>query len=94
VALSEITKEVIFVTQFLETMGFGEKLPIIIIVENVGAIYLSNNHQLGQRTKHIEMRRNFVREFVEDGIIKTKFVGTADNTYKECIRQNIQAACK
>jgi hypothetical protein len=25
------------------------------------------------------MRRHFEREFVEDGIIKTKFVGTANN---------------
>jgi hypothetical protein len=47
-------------------------------VDNVGAIYLSNNHSLGQRTKHIDMRIHFVREFAEDGIIKTKFVGTAN----------------
>jgi hypothetical protein len=79
VALSEITKEVIFVKQVLETMGIGVKLPIVINVDNVGAIYLSNNHSLGQRTKHIDMRRHFVREYVEDGIIKTKFVGTANN---------------
>jgi hypothetical protein len=79
VALSKITKEVIFVKQVLETMGIGVKLPIIINVDNVGAINLSNNHSLGQRTKHIDMRINFVREFVEDGIIKTKFDVTANN---------------
>jgi hypothetical protein len=48
VALSENTKEVIFVKQSLETMGIGVKLPTIINVDNVGAIYLSNNHSKGQ----------------------------------------------
>jgi hypothetical protein len=48
-------------------------------VDNVGAIYLSNNFSLGQRTKHIDIRHHFVREFVEDGIIKTLFIPTNDN---------------
>jgi hypothetical protein len=62
VALSEITKEVIFVKQVLETMRIGVKLPIIINEDNVGAIYLSNNHSLGQITKQVDMRRHFVGE--------------------------------
>jgi hypothetical protein len=60
-------------------MGIGVKLPISINVDNFGAIFLSNNHSLGHRTKPIDMRRHFVREFVEYGIIKTNFVGTANN---------------
>lgn len=60
-------------------MGIEIKLPILIKVDNVGAIYLSNNFSLSQRTKHIDIRQHFVREFVEDGIIKTIFVPTDDN---------------
>jgi hypothetical protein len=54
-------------------------IPIIVQIDNVGAIYLSNNYLLGQRTKHIDIRRHFVWEFVEDGIIKTLFVWTDNN---------------
>jgi hypothetical protein len=79
VALSEITKEIMFVKQVLETMNIKIKLPITVRVDNVGAIYLSNNFSLGQRTKHIDIRHHFVREFVEDGIIKTIFIPTNDN---------------
>jgi hypothetical protein len=67
------------VKQVLETMGIGLKLPIAVKIDNVGAIYLSNNHSLGQRTKHIDIRRHFVREVVEQGIIKTEFLGTDNN---------------
>jgi hypothetical protein len=79
IALSEVTKEIMFVKQVLETMGIGLKLPITVKIDNVGAVYLSNNHSLGQRTKHIDIRRHFVRELVEQGIIKTAFVGTDNN---------------
>jgi hypothetical protein len=60
IALSEITKEIMFVKQVIETMGIGMKLPFIVQIDNVGAIYLSNNYLLGQRTKHIDIRRHFV----------------------------------
>jgi hypothetical protein len=78
-ALSRVTKEIMFVKQVLETMGVGLKLPITVKIDNIGAIYLSNNHSLGQRTKHIVIRRHFVRELVEKGIIKTAFLGTDNN---------------
>jgi hypothetical protein len=39
----------------------------------VGAIYLANNHGNRQRTKHIDTRRHFVREWVEDDILKIIF---------------------
>ena len=78
-ALSEVTKEIIFVKQVLETMGINLVLPILVKVDNVGAIYLSNNFSCSQRTKHIDIRRHFVREFVQDGTLKTIFVPTDDN---------------
>jgi hypothetical protein len=37
-ALSEVTKEVMFVKQVLETMGINLVLPILVKVDNVGAI--------------------------------------------------------
>jgi hypothetical protein len=55
VALSEITKEVMFVKQVLETMGIKLNLPILVKIDNVGAIHLSNNHSLSQQTKHIDI---------------------------------------
>ena len=80
VAISELAKEVIFVKQVLESIGLKVEFPIILEVENVGAIYLSYNCTTSQRTKHIDARMHFVREFIEDGILKVIFVRTEDNT--------------
>jgi hypothetical protein len=46
----------------------------------VGAIYLANNHCNSQRTKHIDTRRHFVREWVEDDILKIIFTPNLHNT--------------
>jgi hypothetical protein len=78
-AVSEIAKEAIFIKQVLESMNINFNYPIEIKVDNVGAIYLANNYATSQRTKHIDIRAHFVREFIEDGIIKVVFVKSEDN---------------
>jgi hypothetical protein len=52
-----------FVKQVLETMGIMLEL----------SIEATTNH-LSQKTKHIDIRRHFVREFVQDGSLKTIYV--------------------
>ncbi len=79
VALSEAVKEIKFVYQLLVMMGIPVKLPIIVHVDNVGAIFMSENVSVSQRTKHVDVRYRFVQEFVVDGFIKVVFVKSEDN---------------
>ena len=55
------------------------ELPITVHVDNVGAIWLSNNRTTSDRTKHIDIRTSFVKEYQEDEKIIIKFVNSADN---------------
>jgi len=79
VALSEAVKEIKFVVQVLESIGVKVKFPIIVRVDNVGAIFMAENVTNSQRTKHVDIRYHFVREFVVDGYIKIIFVKTEEN---------------
>ena len=78
-ALSEVVKELKFIVQLLQTMNIGVELPITVHVDNVGAIWLSNNGNTGDRTKQIDIRTSFVKEYQEDGKIIIKFVKSEDN---------------
>ena len=78
-ALSEAAKEIKFVAQILLTMGIPVRLPIVVRVDNVGAIFMSESVSASSRTKHVDIRYNFVREFVADKFIKIIFVRTNDN---------------
>ena len=79
VAVSEVCAEIIFIKYLLEFVGVNVKYPITVMCDNVGAIFLSNNAKNSNRTKHVDIRAHFVRQYVEDGIIKVNFVRSADN---------------
>ena len=78
-ALSEVVKELKFIVQLLKTMDIEVELPITVHVDNVGAIWLSNNRTTSDRTKHIDIRTSIVKEYQEDGKIIIKFVKSEDN---------------
>jgi hypothetical protein len=79
VALSEAAKEIKFVAQILMSMGIPVKLPIVVRVDNIGAIFMAENVTTSTRTRHVDVRYHFVREFVEDGFIRIIFVRTTEN---------------
>jgi len=60
--------------QVLEESEIEVEYPIVIEVDNVGAIYMANNHTTSQRTKPVDTRYHFVGNYVEDGILKGVFV--------------------
>ena len=60
-------------------MNIEVELPITVHVDNVGAIWLSNNCTTSDRTKHIDIRTSFVKEYQEDGKIIIKFVKSEEN---------------
>ena len=69
VALSEAAKEVKFVYQVMRSFELNVKLPIVIRVDNIDAIFMSNNVAVSQRTKHVDTRFKSVQEFVFNGFI-------------------------
>jgi len=79
VALSKAAKEIKFIVQVLLSIGIEVELPVVVCVDNVGAIFMAENVSTSPRTKHVDVCYHFVREFVEDGFIKIIFVRTKDN---------------
>jgi hypothetical protein len=79
VAISEAVKEVKFIYYLLNDFHIKVKLPIVVKTDNVGAIFMSENASTGVRTRHVDTRYHFVREFIEDGFIKVEFVRSNEN---------------
>jgi hypothetical protein len=88
ISLSEGAKEIKFIVQVLMTMGIEVELPVIVRVDNVGAIFMAENVTTTGRTKHVDIRYHYVREFVEDGFVKIIFVRTAEN-YADQFTKNV-----
>ena len=77
--LSEAAKEVKFIWMLLKSMIFEVNMPITVIVDNVGAIFMSKKFNMSNRNNHVNTRYRFVNEFVEDGFIEMIFVKTKYN---------------
>ena len=78
-ALSEVVKELKFIVQLLQTMNIEVELPITVHVDNVGAIWISNNITTSDRTKDIDIRTSFVKEYQEGGKIIIKIVKSEES---------------
>ena len=63
----------------LEFLGVRVKMPIVVHCDNIGAIFLSYNAKVSQRTKHIDIKYRYVGEYVEQGIVKIIFVKSENN---------------
>ena len=89
ISLSEAVKEIIFVLQLLEAMKIKVELPVIVRVDNIGAIFMGTNVTTTSRTKHVDIRTKYVREYQENGVVKIIFVKSEDNT-SDIMTKNIQ----
>jgi len=77
---SNCVQELLAHRRTLESIGLRIRLPMILEIDNKGAIDLSNNWNCGGRTRHIDVRHYFLRDLKEAGVIKIKWIATANNT--------------
>ena len=81
IALSTVAQEVMFQSQIMdELIGDQHIKPSVIFEDNLGAIYLTKNSQVSQRTKHIDVRHHFIRTLIDKKVLDVKFVKSRMNT--------------
>lgn len=75
IATCEAAKEILWLQQLMLELGESFKC-ITLYVDNQSAIKLLTNPVYHKRTKHIDIKYNFIREKVELGLIKINYVAS------------------
>ena len=75
----QCAQDMLYVKRVLESMGLSVELPMVLKIDNSGAVDLANNWSAGGRTRHIETRMFFLRDMKEEGVIKTVWTKGKDN---------------
>ena len=88
VAISEAVKEIKFIYYLLQGIGIEIDLPIVVKTDNIGAMFMAQNASSGVRTRHVDTRYHYVRENLEDGIIKIEFV-RSDENHSDIFTKNV-----
>jgi transposase InsO family protein len=80
IALTETCKEVVWLIQVARGLDVNITTPIIIHTDSQSCMAMIQNEKFSGRTKHIDVRYNYIRDQVRDGQIKLKYVPTEFNT--------------
>jgi hypothetical protein len=78
-AIDELSRQIVHVREILEFMGYILQGACTIYVDNKSAIELCKILKTTHRTKHINMRINYIRELINHRIIQLVFIPTEYN---------------
>jgi hypothetical protein len=65
--MAEAAKEIRCIVQMFEWMGIHIEKPIIVYVDNIGAIFMSENASATSRTRHVDAQYHFVKSLLRKG---------------------------
>ena len=98
--ISEATtmvQDVMYLKRLLESINLRVELPMILEVENKGAVDSINNYSVGGRTSHMETRQYYLRELKDLGVMlvnwKACIESSSDQYTKSSARKNSRS-CK
>src|SRR6202035_1190951 len=76
IALNEAGKEAVFLCQLLQQLSPQHQPPVLINCDNLGTVQFSQNPQHHQRSKHVDVRYHYIRQLIEDNLVKIQHIGT------------------
>ena len=76
IAASSAASQSLWVYRLINYLVFFKGNPVKILVDNKSALDLTKNLVHHSRSKHIDTRHHFIRDCVEEGLIKFEYVKT------------------
>jgi hypothetical protein len=72
-------QDIFFVYNILKSLGLKVQLPMVLEMDNKGAVNLANSWSVGGRTRHVDVRMYFLRELKDDGLLVIRHISGDDN---------------
>jgi hypothetical protein len=69
-AATKNAQDMLYTKCIIESLGLYVQLPMVLEVDNKGAVDLVNNYSVVGRTRHVETRQYFMRQLKEENMIK------------------------
>ncbi|KAH9095634.1 hypothetical protein Ae201684P_015435 [Aphanomyces euteiches] len=78
IAAAEAAKSIVWLRELLEEMSFVVNSPTYLHVDNQSTIQVVHRSSSHDRTKHIRLRFHFIKDLVEEGMIKLRYINTKE----------------
>jgi len=63
----------------LHHLRIDVECPVKVHVNNIGAIFLAENQNTSERTKHVDICFHFIHQHIQEGTVKVEFVRSPEN---------------
>ena len=73
-AATQCAQDMLYAMRVMESLGLKVQKPMILRVDNKGAHDLAHNWSIGGRTRHVDVRINFLRELKEEGTLVLEWI--------------------
>lgn len=71
-------KQILWARNLLEELGFPQDLPTTMFEDNKSTIVLLNREYNCSKTKHIQLRYNFIREHIKENRIRVEYLSSEE----------------
>jgi len=88
IAATSNVQDMMYVKRLLESIDLRVALPMVLEVENKGAVDLINNFSVIGRTRQLENRQYYLRELKEQGMMVVKWKAGSENSSDLCLVRN------
>jgi hypothetical protein len=72
-------QDMMYCYMIITSLGLMVELPMVLEMDNKGAVDLVNNYSVGGRTRHVDVKFFFLRELKEQGLLVIKHVPGSEN---------------
>ena len=87
VSMLEGLKDLKFIYMCLKFLKFWFNLPMLVLIDNISAIKMLDLKTNKCRTKHVDTKYHWIRQFVDDNMVNVKYVKSEDNVSDICTKK-------
>ncbi|XP_015170070.1 uncharacterized protein [Solanum tuberosum] len=77
-SMATTVAELVWLQGLLQELGAQVELPMELHCDNKAAIQIASNPMYHERTKHIEIDCHFIRERMQEGLVKTGYIASRE----------------
>ena len=78
IALVECVKRLRYVEQLTSSFGLKVAKPMTVFGDNKASLLIAEKGVIS-RTKHLDIRRFYIKDLIDDGLIRLEYVSTTEN---------------
>jgi hypothetical protein len=86
-----VAQDMLYVYRLLESLELEVELPMILKMDNTGAVDIANSWSVGGRTRHVDVRNYFLRELKDQGLLVIKHIA-GDKNDADIFTKNVTSA--